>query len=73
MDASTAVIQVPIFCPNSTYTALDRGIIPVAARACKIPTDADEDWIMAVNTAPTRMPRSGLLNCVIRWINVSDS
>ena len=25
MAASTAVIQVPIFCPNSTYTALGKG------------------------------------------------
>ena len=43
MEASTAVKHVPIFCPNSTYTALERGIIPVPASACKIPTEADED------------------------------
>ena len=73
MEASTAVMQVPMFCPKSTYTALDSGIIPVAASACRIPTDAEDDWITAVNTAPTRIPRSGLLNCVIRLINASDS
>ena len=43
IEARTAVMQVPMFCPNSTYTALDNGTIPVAARACRIPTDADED------------------------------
>ena len=73
MDARTAVIQVPIFCPNSTYTALDRGTIPVAASAWRIPTDAEEDWMIAVNTAPTRIPISGLLNLVMRLINASDS
>ena len=73
MDARTAVIQVPIFWPKSTYTALDSGIIPVDANACRIPTDAEDDWITAVNTAPTRIPISGLLNCVIRLMNASDS
>ena len=43
IDASTAVIQVPIFCPKSTNTALENGIRPDTASACKIPTDADED------------------------------
>ena len=62
MDASTAVIQVPMFCPKRTYTAPESGIMPVAASACRMPTDAEDDWMTAVNTAPTRMPISGLLN-----------
>ena len=35
IDASTAVIQVPIFCPNKINTALESGIAPVLASACK--------------------------------------
>ena len=33
MDANTAVIQVPIFCPNSTYTAPEKEIAPLVASA----------------------------------------
>ena len=47
--------------------------MPVAASACRMPTDAEDDWMTAVNTAPTRMPISGLLNWVIRLMNASDS
>ena len=43
IDAKTAVIQVPIFWPNKTNTALDRLIAPLTANACRIPTDAEED------------------------------
>ena len=43
MEAKTAVIQVPIFIPKSTNTALENGISPAEANVCKIPTDADED------------------------------
>ena len=73
IDAKTAVIHVPMFCPNKTNTALESGIIPVDASACKIPTDAEDDWITAVKSAPTKIPRSGLSNFVIRLINASDS
>ena len=66
MEASTAVIHVPIFCPNSIYTALESGITPVPASACRIPTEADEDWMTAVNTAPITIPVSGLLKVVIK-------
>ena len=73
MEASTAVMQVPMFWPNRTYTALDRGISPLEASACKMPTDAEEDWMMAVNTAPARMPSTGLENRVISEMNASES
>ena len=33
IEARTAVIHVPMFCPKSTYTALESGIMPVEARA----------------------------------------
>ena len=38
-----------------------------------MPTEAEEDWMMAVNSAPAKMPSSGLLNRVIRLIKASDS
>ena len=73
MDASTAVIQVPMFCPNRMNTALDRGIIPVEARACRIPTEAEEDWIRAVKMAPMAIPISGFLKVVIKLMKVAES
>ena len=33
MEAKTAVIQVPMFCPKRTYTALSRPITPLRASA----------------------------------------
>ena len=36
------------------------------ASACKIPTDAAEDWMMPVKAAPTSTPRKGLVKAVIR-------
>ena len=73
MDARTAVMQVPMFCPNSTYTALSSPIRPPAARACRMPTDAEEDWMMAVKIMPARIPSTGLANFVIRLMNASES
>ena len=73
IEASTAVIHVPIFCPKSTNTALDKLISPLPANVCNIPTDADDDWIIAVNTAPTNIPITGFAKCVIRFMNVCDS
>ena len=43
MEASTAVMHVPMFCPKSTYTALGSPMTPLLASACKIPTEAEED------------------------------
>ena len=60
MEAKTAVIQVPMFCPKRTYTALSRPITPLRASACRIPTEAEEDWIRAVMPAPTRTPMKRL-------------
>ena len=42
---------------------------PVSARACKIPTDAAEDWMMPVNTVPTSTPSSGFWKAVRRLAN----
>ena len=34
--------------------------IPFMASVCRIPTEAEELWMMPVTTAPVRMPRMGL-------------
>ena len=36
-------------------------IVPVAERACRIPTEAFELWITTVIRSPARKPSSGLL------------
>ena len=46
---------------------------PLAARACKMPTEAEEDWMTAVKIIPARIPKRGLLNWVIRLMKASDS
>ena len=44
-----------------------------AARLCRIPTDAEELWIMAVTSVPARMPRSGFLPSVTnRLVKLSE-
>ena len=47
--------------------------VPVMLRACRIPTAAAEDWMMAVNTIPTRIPSTGLENFVSRLMNAGSS
>ena len=34
----------------------------MTARACRIPTEAELDWMMPVSTAPASTPSSGFLN-----------
>ena len=43
------------------------------ASACRMPTEADDDWMTAVNSAPTAMPSSGLEKRVISPTNASLS
>ena len=38
-------------------------------RACRIPTEAEEDWITPVSTAPATTPRMGLENMVRMLVN----
>ena len=35
-------------------------IAPVVDSACRIPTDAEDDWMIAVTPAPTSTPSTGL-------------
>ena len=60
-QASSAVTQVPMFCPKRMNMAPCRGISPSPARACRMPTLAEEDWMSAVMAAPTSTPTKGLL------------
>ena len=73
MPESTAVTQVPIFCPRIIGTAVPKDTAPVAQRACRIPTDAEELWITAVSTAPPSIPRSGWENIVRMPVNSGTS
>ena len=41
--------------------------------ACRIPTEAEDDWITAVSTAPAITPRKGLEKAVIRLVNCGMS
>ena len=68
-----AVIQVPIFCPMMIGSAVPKVTLPVAQSACKIPTDAEEDWITAVRTAPAIIPSTGLENMVRMLVNSGTS
>ena len=73
-EESSAVTQVPIFCPMIIYTAALNGTSPAAARLCKMPTDADELWMIAVTSAPARIPRNGLCPSFTKMLqNASDS
>ena len=42
--------------------AAPKVIWPVEDTACRMPTEAEEDWIMAVSTAPASTPKMGLVN-----------
>ena len=44
-----------------------------AEDAEEAPTEAEEDWMTAVNSAPARIPSTGLENLVIRLMKVWES
>ena len=46
-------------------TAVEKVITPVDARACRIPTDAEELCMMAVSTMPIRIPAKGFEKRII--------
>ena len=53
-----------MFCPNIIGSAAPRVSAPEAASACNIPTDAEDDCIIAVSSAPAKIPKNGLENTV---------
>lgn len=66
MADSSAVIQVPIFCPMIRGMAMLKETMPVVLTAWRMPTEADELWIRAVTSAPTITPSTGLENATKR-------
>ena len=57
---SWPVIVVPILAPMMIQTAWRRVIIPELTNPTTMTVVADDDWITAVMTAPTRTPRKRL-------------
>ena len=49
--------------------AADSVTAPVAESACRIPTDAELDWMIPVSSAPTRTPSIGFLKAIKRFVN----
>ena len=70
---SNAVTQVPIFCPMIIGIAALYPTAPVIHSACRIPTDAEEDWISAVSKSPASIPSMGLENLVSIPVNSGTS
>ena len=62
---------VPMFWPMMMGMATALVTAPVALRACRIPTEAEEDWMTAVSAAPARTPRMGLVKTRRRLAKVS--
>ena len=62
MEASMAVMHVPMSMPTRMGSALPKVTCPVVDSACRIPTEAELDWMMHVSTRPANMPNSGLEN-----------
>ena len=52
---------------------MEKVTVPVEARACRIPTDAEELCRIVVTRIPNRTARNGLRNMVNRFINCSES
>ena len=73
MDEISAVTQVPIFCPMMIGMAALKFTAPVAHNACRIPTEAEELWMIAVSIAPNIIPRIGFENMVKRSVNPGTS
>ena len=68
-----AVTQVPIFAPIMIGMAAPKEMAPVIAKACKIPMVAEELWIRAVKTAPTKRPSRGFENATSNWRKPGNS
>ena len=61
IEASSAVAVVPILAPNTSAMPASSGIRPCEASAMTTPSVAVDELTTAVNTAPIRMPGSGLV------------
>ena len=70
-EASNAVTHVPMFAPKTINSANSRPKTPVPTIVMTTPVAADELWIRAVNTAPTKIKRSGKLMTLKILVNSS--
>ena len=70
---SSGVKAVPMWAPRMMGMAEPKVTRPVLDSACKIPTDAEDDWMMTVTTTPTRTPRMGLVMLTNRSWNAALS
>ena len=62
-EDSSAVTQVPMFWPMMMGMAAAQDTAPVEVdSACRMPTEAEEDWMMPVSAAPTMTPSTGFWN-----------
>ena len=59
-DGQQGVKAVPMWAPSTMGMAELKVTRPVLESACRIPTEAEEDWMMTVTTTPTRTPRDGV-------------
>ena len=70
---SSGVNAVPMWAPRMMGMAELKVTRPVLDNACRIPTDAEEDWMTTVTTTPTRMPRMGFVMVTNRFWNTALS
>ena len=61
MENSTGELA-PTLMPRIRGIQADNGRSPLPARACRIPTEAEEDWSIAATKHPARIPKIGFLN-----------
>ncbi len=66
ITASPAVAQVPMLAPKASAMPASRLMKPWLAMTMTMPVDADDDWMMAVNTSAMRTPTIGLSIVFIR-------
>ena len=66
-------IAPPTATPSTIGNAAENVIAPVTLSACRMPMAAADDWMIAVNTMPTRMPSRGLEKFVSSDMNAAFS
>ena len=59
--------------PQTRNAAKRRGISPCMARACRIPTEAEDDWRMAQSRTPTTKPRIGFVAFMMNFWKTGES
>ena len=62
-----------MFWPMMIGSAAEYFTAPVMHSACRIPTEAEEDWMIAVSARPASMPSTGLVNISRMLVNSGTS